>query len=200
MMDGPAGHSLTQETIEEAVAFRLAVARVRQEFLAKKDWFFTPWNAEEVTDPKTANAFRFTRRRTSCSPRDPNCWVLHPGDKWHGFEDMPDGWCMLDPIKFGIVCPGMKTDGQLEKTGIPADIVTAYLNRHGIVPSRTTDHMVLFLFSMGITKGKWGTLLNTLLDFKVDYDRNAPLAEVLPAVVAAAPQRYAGKGLEGSRR
>ena len=103
---------------------------------------------------------------------------------------------MLDPIKFGIVCPGMKTDGQLDKTGIPADIVTAYLGRHGIVPSRTTDHMVLFLFSMGITKGKWGTLLNTLLDFKADYDRNAPLAEVLPALVAAAPQRYAGKGLK----
>ena len=87
---------------------------------------------------------------------------------------------MLDPIKFGIVCPGMKTDGQLEKTGIPADIVTAYLGRHGIVPSRTTDHMVLFLFSIGVTKGKWGTLLNTLLDFKNDYDRNAPLEEVLP--------------------
>ena len=103
---------------------------------------------------------------------------------------------MLDPIKVGIVCPGMKTNGQLETTGIPADIVTAHLSRHGIVPSRTTDHMVLFLFSMGVTKGKWGTLLNTLLDFKADYDRNAPLAEVVPAVVAAAPQRYAGKGLK----
>ena len=56
--------------------------------------------------------------------------------------------------------------------------------------------MVLFLFSIGVTKGKWGTLLNTLLDFKVDYDRNAPLAEVLPGLVAQAPQRYAGKGLK----
>ena len=103
---------------------------------------------------------------------------------------------MLDPIKFGIVCPGMKDDGQLDTKGIPADIVTAYLGRHGIVPSRTTDHMVLFLFSVGVTKGKWGTLLNTLLDFKADYDRNAPLSEVLPSVYAASPQRYAGKGLK----
>ena len=103
---------------------------------------------------------------------------------------------MLDPIKFGIVCPGMKDDGQLDEKGIPADIVTAYIGRHGIVPSRTTDHMVLFLFSIGVTKGKWGTLLNTLLDFKVDYDRNAPLAEVLPGLVAQAPHRYAGKGLK----
>jgi arginine decarboxylase len=56
--------------------------------------------------------------------------------------------------------------------------------------------MVLFLFSVGITKGKWGTLLNTLLDFKSDYDRNAPLSEVLPNLVAAAPARYVGMGLK----
>ena len=196
IMDGPAGESLTQETIDEAVACRLAVARIRQEFLAKKDWFFVPWNAEEVRNPKTGKRIPFHKAPAELLATDPNCWILHPGESWHGFKDLPDGWCMLDPIKFGIVCPGMKTDGQLESKGIPADIVTAYLGRHGIVPSRTTDHMVLFLFSMGVTKGKWGTLLNTLLDFKADYDRNAPLAEVLPAVAAAAADRYAGMGLK----
>jgi arginine decarboxylase len=103
---------------------------------------------------------------------------------------------MLDPIKFGIVCPGMKPDGKLDDRGIPGDLVTAYLTRNGTVPSRTTDHMVLLFFSVGITKGKWGTLVNTLLDFKVDYDRNAPLEEVVPAVVASAPDRYAGMGLK----
>jgi arginine decarboxylase len=90
----------------------------------------------------------------------------------------------------------MQDDGQLAEHGIPADIVTAYIGRHGIVPSRTTDHMVLFLFSVGITKGKWGTLLNTLLDFKSDYDRNAPLVEALPGIAAAGGERYAGLGLK----
>ena len=196
MMDGPGGHALTQECIDEAVACRLAVARARQEFLAKKDWFFAPWNPEEVHDPKTNRRIPFHEAPEELLATDPNCWVLHPGESWHGFDDLPDGWCMLDPIKFGVVCPGMKIDGSLDTTGIPADIVTAYLGRHGVVPSRTTDHMVLFLFSIGVTKGKWGTLLNTLLDFKVDYDRNAPLSEVLPALVAAAPHRYGGKGLK----
>ena len=56
--------------------------------------------------------------------------------------------------------------------------------------------MVLFLFSIGVTKGKWGTLINTLLDFKRDYDANAPLAEALPRVLAAAPARYAGMGVK----
>ncbi len=196
MMDGPAGQALTQEVIDEAVSFRLAIARARQEFLAKHNWFFAPWNAQEVSDPKTGRRIAFHEADAEFLATDRNCWVLHPGESWHGFEGLPNGWCMLDPIKVGIVCPGMRSDGQLEAAGIPADIVTAYLARHGIVPSRTTDHMVLFLFSMGVTKGKWGTLLNTLLDFKADYDRNAPLAEVVPAIVATAPQRYAGKGLK----
>ena len=36
MMDGPGGHALTQETIDEAVACRLATARVHQEFKAQQ--------------------------------------------------------------------------------------------------------------------------------------------------------------------
>ena len=196
MMDGPAGQALTQDVIDEAVACRLAVARARQEFLAKKDWFFAPWNPEHITDPKSGKRIPFHQVSAEQLATDPDCWVLHPGDSWHGFEGIPDNWCMLDPIKFGIVCPGMKPDGQLDAHGLPADLVTAYLGRHGIVPSRTTDHMVLFLFSVGITKGKWGTLLNALLDFKVDYDRNAPLVDVLPGVAAAGGARYAGMGIK----
>jgi len=196
MMDGPAGQSLTQETIDEAVACRLALARGHREFKAKGQWFFEPWNAPEVRDTASGKRVAFVDASEEMLANDPSAWVLHPNEKWHGFEGLPDGWCMLDPIKVGVMCPGMKDDGQLDANGIPADIVTAYLGRHGIVPSRTTDHMVLFLFSIGVTKGKWGTLLNTLLDFKVDYDRNAPLTEVLPSIAAAAPARYAGMGLK----
>ena len=156
--------------------------------------------ADEVTRPEAGKRIPFHEASAEQLATDPNCWVLHPGESWHGFDDLPDGWCMLDPIKFGIVCPGMKDDGQLDKQGIPADIVTAYLGRHGIVPSRTTDHMVLFLFSIGVTKGKWGTLLNTLLDFKADYDRNAPLARGPARRGRGRAAALRGHGLEGSRR
>ena len=43
---------------------------------------------------------------------------------------------------------------------------------------------MLCLFSVGITRGKWGTLLNALLAFKRDWDANAPLAAVLPDLLA----------------
>lgn len=196
MMAGPSGEALTQDVIDEAIACRQAVAQVQRELAAQGEWFFTPWNVPEVSDPATGARYAFADAPAELLAREPSCWVLHPGESWHGFDNIPDGWCLLDPIKFAVVAPGMQDDGQLAEQGIPGDLVTAYLSQHGIVPSRTTSHMVLFLFSMGVTKGKWGTLINTLLDFKRDYDANKPLAEVLPRVLAAAPARYAGLGLK----
>jgi lysine decarboxylase/arginine decarboxylase len=83
----------------------------------------------------------------------------------------------------------------MSQQGIPAVVLSAYLDRQGIVVEKTTDFTILFLFSIGVTKGKWGTLVSTLLDFKRDYDANAPLDNVLPTLIAAHPQRYRGMGL-----
>jgi arginine decarboxylase len=196
MMDGDAGQMLTQDVIDEAIACRQATARLHRELAGKDEWFFAPWNAPDVFDPATGKRVDFADAPAELLAHDPACWVLRPGDSWHGFSDIPEGWCLLDPIKFGIVCPGMNDDGTLAEQGIPGDLVTAFLGERGIVPSRTTAHIVLFLFSMGVTKGKWGTLLNGLLEFKRDYDRNAPLDHVMPKVVAAAPERYAGMGVK----
>jgi arginine/lysine/ornithine decarboxylase len=107
---------------------------------------------------------------------------------------------MLDPIKVSVVTPGVAETGGLDATGIPASLVTAYLHRRGIEVEKTTDFTMLFLFSIGVTKGKWGTLLNGLLEFKRDYDGNAPLAEVLPEIVHAFPQPYRHLGLRDLAR
>jgi len=195
MMDGPGGRALTQECIDEAVACRLALSRVQRELAANADWFFTPWNAEVVTDPRSDRKIPFHEASPELLANEPGCWVLRPGERWHGFDQLPENWCMLDPIKLGVICPGMREDGMLADRGIPGDLVSAYLARTGVVPSRTTDHMLLFLFSMGVTKGKWGSLIAALLDFKTDYDRNAPLEHVMPAIVDASPERYAKLGL-----
>ena len=195
MMEGPGGLALTNESIQEAVAFRQTMARVHREIAVKKGWFFNTWNAETVRDPKSGKRVRFEDAQPELLATDPDCWVLHPRDTWHGFDGLEDGYCMLDPIKVSVVTPGVALKGGLEKWGIPATLVTAYLHRRGIEVEKTTDFTILFLFSIGITKGKWGTLLNTLLDFKRDYDRNTPLAEVLPSLVSNHPRHYDGLGL-----
>jgi len=196
MMDGPGGLALTTESIQEAVAFRKMIARIKAEYDASQDWFFSTWQADSVEDPGTGQKMRFEDASDEFLSTDPDCWVLHPGDDWHGFPDMEDGYCMLDPIKVSVVTPGMSREGKLERNGIPATVLTAYLDELGIVAEKTTDFTILFLFSIGITKGKWGTLVNALLSFKEDYDTNAPLSMTLPALVGANPQRYGGMGLK----
>jgi len=195
MMDGPGGLALTSECIEEAVAFRQTMGRVQREFKEKGDWFFNTWNADSVKVGKSGKKVAFADAPPEFLATEPDAWVLHPGETWHGFGDLEDGYCMLDPIKVSIITPGVADKGGLDKKGIPATLITAYLHNRGVEVEKTTDFTILFLFSMGITKGKWGTLLNALLDFKRDYDTNAPLAETLPELVAGYPATYGQTGL-----
>ena len=195
MMDGVAGEHLTGEAIREAIAFRQMIGRIHAEFAAQDQWFFDGWQPTDILDPATGGRVAFHRAPAALLATDPNCWVLHPGETWHGFDGLEDGYCLLDPIKVSVLTPGMRIDGTLDTRGIPASVVTAYLDHQGIVVEKTGDFSILFLFSIGVTKGKWGTLVNAFLDFKRDYDANVPLERVLPALAAAHPDRYAGKGL-----
>ena len=196
MMDGPGGVALTNESIEEAVAFRQTMGRVHKQFQDKGEWFFKTWNADQVQGTQGRQDGRVRAMpRPSFSPPSPTPGCCIPGEAWHGFGDLEDGYCMLDPIKVSIVTPGVADKGGLDKRGIPATLVTAYLHRRGVEVEKTTDFTILVLFSIGITKGKWGTLLNALLDFKRDYDSNTPLAEVLPDLPANNPEVYGGLGL-----
>ncbi len=195
MMDGPRGVALTTEAIQEAVGFRQMVGRIRQQFTERHEWFFQTWNADIVADPKTGESIPFENAREDLLVCDPNCWVLHSGAPWHGFEGIEDDYVMLDPLKVSVVTPGVALDGSIDEWGIPAEVVTAYLDADGIQVEKTTDYTILFLFTIGITKGKWGTLVNALLDFKRDYDANTPLEQVIPRLVKDSPQRYAKLGL-----
>ncbi|GAA2564940.1 hypothetical protein GCM10010398_62340 [Streptomyces fimbriatus] len=115
--------------------------------------------------------------------------AANTGRGWRG------PYCMLDPIKVTLTCPGLDATGVMSNWGIPARVLTAYLSTRGIVVEKTDSYTTLVLFSMGITKGKWGTLLDALMDFKDLYDGDAPLDRVLPALVTEHPQRYAGRSL-----
>lgn len=182
MMDGPGGQRLTDEAIREAVAFRQVLARLNAEYDEKGEWFFGAWQPETAIDPLKDERYPFHEAPLDLLASTPQCWTLNPGDRWHGFKDLEADYCMLDPVKVSITTPGMGTDGKLKASGIPAAVVSAYLDERGIVVEKTTDFTILFLFSIGITKGKWGTLINALLAFKRDFDANASLSRCMPDV------------------
>ncbi|HHX6978510.1 lysine-specific pyridoxal 5'-phosphate-dependent carboxylase LdcA [Pseudomonas aeruginosa] len=179
MMEGPAGRSLIQETFDEALSFRRALANVRQN-LDRNDWWFGVWQPEQVEGTDQVGT---------------HDWVLEPSADWHGFGDIAEDYVLLDPIKVTLTTPGLSAGGKLSEQGIPAAIVSRFLWERGLVVEKTGLYSFLVLFSMGITKGKWSTLVTELLEFKRCYDANLPLLDVLPSVAQAGGKRYNGVGL-----
>ena len=152
--------------------------RHRQATSRRADWWFKVWQPDGLDldkAPQTAD------------------WVLDPKASWHGFGKLADDYVMLDPIKVTLLTPGLGKGAKLAKSGIPAAVVTKYLWERGLVVEKTGLYSFLILFSLGITRGKWSSMVDALVDFKTDYDRNAPLARRCRA--SPARQAYAGWGL-----
>jgi arginine decarboxylase len=167
MMEPPGGTALVEESIAEALDFRRAMRKVAQEY-GKEDWWFKVWGPDKLVDDGVGKA---------------DDWIIK-GEartaKWHGFGNLAEGFNMLDPIKSTIVTPGLDLQGKFAKTGIPASIVSKFLAEHGVIIEKTGLYSFFIMFTIGITKGRWNTLLAALQQFKDDYDRNQPMWRILP--------------------
>ena len=167
MMEPPGGTALVEESIAEALDFRRAMRKVDEEWGA--DWWFKVWGPDYLAEEGMA------------ARED---WMLGEGDRWHGFGNLAPGFNMLDPIKATIITPGLDVDGDFADSGIPAAIVTKYLAENGVVVEKTGLYSFFIMFTIGITKGRWNTMVTELQQFKDDYDKNQPLWRVLPEFVA----------------
>ncbi|MFN2241351.1 MAG: Orn/Lys/Arg decarboxylase N-terminal domain-containing protein [Anaerolineae bacterium] len=177
MMEPPGGNALVEESILEALDFRRAMRKVDAEF--GESWWFKVWGPDHLAEEDIGER---------------EDWILRAGEPWHGFGDLAQGFNMLDPIKATVITPGVDVDGQVEEWGIPAAIVTRYLAEHGIIVEKTGLYSFFIMFTIGITKGRWNTMVTELQQFKDDYDHNRPLWRVLPAFITNQP-RYERVGL-----
>jgi arginine decarboxylase len=178
MMEPPGGTALVEESILEALDFRRAMRKVDAEL--EESWWFKVWGPDELAEEGIGER---------------EDWILRAGERWHGFGDLAPGFNMLDPIKATVITPGVDVDGDVGDWGIPAAIVTRYLVEHGIIVEKTGLYSFFIMFTIGITKGRWNTMVTELQQFKDDYDHNRPLWRVLPEFVAKQP-RYERIGLK----
>ncbi|MDD2894040.1 MAG: arginine/lysine/ornithine decarboxylase [Halothiobacillaceae bacterium] len=170
MMEPPGGTALVEESLVEALNFRRSMRKVDAEW--GSDWWFKVWGPDEL--PIDGMGER-------------EDWMIKQGDRWHGFGDLASGFNMLDPIKATVITPGLDMDGDFADWGIPAGIVNKYLAEHGVVVEKTGLYSFFIMFTIGITKGRWNTLVTALQQFKDDYDRNQPLWRILPEFIAKHP-------------
>ncbi len=177
MMESPGGTALLEESISEALDFRRAMRKVDEEW--GTDWWFKVWGPDYLAEEGGG---------------DRSDWMLKPGERWHGFGNLAPGFNMLDPIKATVITPGLDVDGDFHDMGIPAAVVTKYLAEHGVVVEKTGLYSFFIMFTIGITKERWNTLVTELQQFKDDYDKNQPLWRILPEFVAKYP-RYENWGL-----
>ena len=167
MMEEPAGTALVEESIAEALDFRRAMRKVDEEWGV--DWWFKVWGPDDLSEEGI---------------EEREAWMLKAGERWHGFGNLAEGFNMLDPIKATIITPGLDVSGEFAERGIPAAIVTKYLAEHGVIVEKCGLYSFFIMFTIGITKGRWNTLVTALQQFKDDYDKNQPLWKVLPEFVA----------------
>ena len=179
MMEQPEGAVLVEESIMEALDFRRAMRKIDEEW--GQDWWFTVWGPDDLSEEGI---------------EEREAWMLKANEKWHDFGNLAEGFNMLDPIKATIITPGLDIKGNFSADcGIPAGIVTRYLAEHGIVVEKTGLYSFFIMFTIGITKGRWNTMVAALQQFKDDYDKNQPLWRVLPDFVKKHP-RYERIGLK----
>ena len=178
MMEPPGGTALVEESIAEALDFRRAMRKVDEEL--GESWWFKVWGPENLAEEGVG---------------EPADWTIRDSERWHGFGNIAEGFNMLDPIKATVITPGLDVEGDFADWGIPAAIVTKYLAEHGIIVEKTGLYSFFIMFTIGITKGRWNTMVTELQQFKDDYDKNQPLWRVLPEFVAKFP-RYERIGLK----
>ncbi|MEN9559832.1 MAG: hypothetical protein RLZZ502_1043 [Pseudomonadota bacterium] len=177
MMEPPGGTALVEESITEALEFRRAMRKVDAEY--GDDWWFKVWGPDDLPEQGIGGQAD---------------WMLAPNAEWHGFKGVELGFNMLDPIKATVVTPGLDVSGKFAEQGIPASIVTKYLAEHGVIVEKTGLYSFFIMFTIGITKGRWNTLLTALQQFKDDYDKNIPMWRSMPEFCAK-ERKYERVGL-----
>jgi arginine/lysine/ornithine decarboxylase len=133
---------------------------------------------------------------TDLLARDPRYWALTPGEAWHGFKSVEEGFAITDPAKLTLLTPGFdRGTSAYEPHGVPAPVVAQYLRENRVVAEKNDLNSLLFLLTPGVESSKAGTLVSTLVAFKRLHDDNVLLDDAMPEFVGRRPARYRGKRL-----
>ena len=201
--EGKAGEMLWDRCIELGIETRKNFRQFVRHYETTgagphEQWFFDPFVPDLVTISGSRHTedvaeARWEELPTEILKREQQCWRFRPEASWHGYSGYADGYTMVDPNKLALLTPGIdRESGEYLDFGVPATVVANYLREQRVVPEKCDLNSILFLLTPAEDESKLNTLIAKLVKFKNLWDRDAPLAEVLPTVYAANRDRYAG--------
>ena len=161
MMKGRSGEVLWDDTIRLGIELRKKLRAVRREFEEKerdpaRRWFFDPFVPQRVSIRDAAlegatHEVPWEHVSTDLLARDPRFWALTPGESWHGFTSLEQGFAMTDPAKLTLLTPGFdRATGAYEAHGVPAPVVAQYLRENRVVAEKFDLNSLLFLLTPGV--------------------------------------------------
>jgi arginine/lysine/ornithine decarboxylase len=201
--EGKAGEMLWDRCIELGIEVRKKLRQFGSFYsqngkTTAEQWFFDPF----VPDTVSITSSEFTDNvenvaweslPTEVLKREQQCWQFDPSAKWHGYVGFADGYAMVDPNKLMLLTPGIdRRTGDYREFGVPATVVANFLREERIIPEKCDLNSILFLMTPAEDESKLNALIAKLVRFKNLWDKDAPLAEVLPTLYAAHSERYSG--------
>lgn len=201
--EGKSGEMLWDRCIELGIEARKKVREFGHHFKKtgkgpEEQWFFDPFVPDVVSIKNSKHTADTTNKRWEDIPTEvikyeQQCWNFHPDSTWHGYKGYAEDYAMVDPNKLALLTPGIdRQTGEYLDFGVPATVVANYLRSQYVVPEKCDLNSILFLMTPAEDESKLNTLIAKLVKFKNLWDADAPLAEVLPAIVANNGDRYAG--------
>lgn len=199
--EGKSGEMLWDQCIELGIDVRKKFREIARHFektgkTAQEKWFFDPF----VPDVVTIKDSEFTQDVTDIAwetldtdviKREQQCWQFDPESSWHGYKGYVKGYAMVDPNKLTLLTPGIdRQTGEYLDFGVPATVIANYLREQHVIPEKCDLNSILFLMTPAEDESKLNTLIAKLLRFKELWDRDAPMAEVLPNLYASHHKRY----------
>lgn len=182
------GTLLNSRIIRDAIEMRKKIASIAKELNGQGQWSFGAWQPGQVEVDGSLVDFEKADTDYLASHQEP--WVLSPRNNWHGFNDMEEDYVMLDPIKITITTPGISPDGSIEDFGIPALIVSRFLEEYNIVCEKADYYSFLMLNSIGTDRARQGAFLTALFQFRHFYQNDTLLSEIFPHMAEKYPASY----------
>lgn len=204
--EGKNGEVLWDQCIELGIEARKKLREIGRYYQntgkgVQEEWFFDPFvpDVVSVKDSEHTSDLIDTPWEdipTEVIKLEQQCWNFAPDSTWHGYGGSVEGYAMVDPNKLTLLTPGIdRKTGEYLDFGVPATVLANYLREQHVIPEKCDLNSILFLMTPAEDESKLNTLIAKLMQFKMLWDRDAPMVEVLPSICAAHSPRYEGYSL-----